>query len=100
MCCGTLVMAALALLPGAGIASTLVGSGSLLATFNSEFNTYDLKNSIGSIVGSSFVRPDLTFNTNQGGLNLSSGGSSTFTAVVLPEPASLTLLCLGIAAIV
>jgi hypothetical protein len=84
---------------GVGAAGISLGTSSVLDTLNSVFATYDLQTSIGPVTGSSFIRPDLTFNTDLGGFNLSSGGNSTFTAVVMPEPVSLTLFSLGLAGI-
>jgi hypothetical protein len=82
----------------AGIGDITV-PGSVLDTFNTVFASYDLTSSIGPVPGGSFIRPDLTFGTTLGGLNISSAGDSTFTAVVsssaTPEPTSLALVGLG-----
>ncbi len=77
--------------------------GSVLDTFDATFATYDLTTAIGPITNSNFIRPDLTFATTLGGFNIQSAGLATFTAstaaVAAPEPASLTLLGLGIASL-
>lgn len=82
----------------AGIADlTCTGCiGSVLDTFNNAFATYDLTTSIGPLSGGSFIRPDLSFGTTAGLLNIASAGDSTFTAVVTPEPGSLMLLGTGL----
>jgi hypothetical protein len=81
-------------------AGFLGGSATISATTNSVFATYDLTTSItasGSPVGST----GFGFPTSLGTLTLTGfGGTSTFTATrgaptATPEPASLTLLAVG-----
>ncbi len=72
--------------------------GSILDTFDNAFGTYDLTTAIGPITDTNFIRPDLTFATTLGGLNIASGGDSTFTASTgVPEPMSAGLVALGLA---
>jgi hypothetical protein len=75
--------------PAAGVGDFTVGA-SVLDTYNSAFADYNLQSAISPTSGSSFIQPELTFDTTLGGFNLSSGGDSTFTAVTTatPEPAS------------
>jgi hypothetical protein len=80
--------------PAAGFGDISVG-GSVLDTFSAVFAFYNLATSIGPITGGSFIRPDLTFGTTLGGLNITSAGDSTFTATTVPEPTSLILLGTG-----
>jgi hypothetical protein len=80
--------------PAAGFG--LLGGGSVLDTFNTQFASYDLTTSIGPISGASFIRSDLVFGTTLGNLNIVSAGNSTFTASTVPEPSSLIpLVALG-----
>jgi hypothetical protein len=71
--------------------------GSVLDTFDSAFGPYDLMSAVGPITNSNFIRPDLTFNTTGGGLNIQDAGAATFTATTVPEPGSLMLLGSGLA---
>ena len=80
------------------------GTGTLLATFDTAaFGSYDLTTAIGPITNTAFIRSDLFFGTGLGDLNITAiRDTSTFTATVddtspVPEPASLTLLGLGLA---
>jgi hypothetical protein len=69
---------------------------SILGTVNDVFATYDLKTSIGPVSGTSSGNPGRSYNTNLGALTFDSfGPTSTFTATVIPEPASLTLFGIG-----
>jgi len=81
--------------PAAGFGSS---QGSILDTLDNAFGTYALTTSIGPITDTNFIRPDLTFATTLGGLNIASGGNSTFTASTgVPEPMSAGLVALGLA---
>ncbi len=85
----------------AGIADHNSG-GSVLDTFNSAFGSYDLMSAIGPLSGGVYFRPDLSYGTDAGLLHFSdAGGTSSFKAVVTPEPATFTLLAslLGMAAL-
>jgi hypothetical protein len=77
--------------------------GSVLATDDGAFSSYDLRTSIGPITNSSFFRPDLLFGTTAGPLNLTSVGDSTFTATTTTtsaaEPPTLLLLAVGLLAL-
>jgi hypothetical protein len=81
----------------------LGGGAVIVDTKNSVFATYDLKSSIGPESGPVFLSLPAGFSlsTDQGTLSFTSFGSnSTFTATTAtPEPASLTLLGLGVASI-
>jgi hypothetical protein len=82
----------------AGVADT-TQNGSVIDTFDAAFGTYDLKTAIGPITNTPFIRPDLTYGTTLGGLNIQSSGNSTFTATTgttVPEPGSLALLGTGV----
>jgi len=70
-------------------------NGAVLTTTDGAFATYTLTTAIGPITGAAFIRPDLSFNTGLGLLNIASSGESTFTATV-PEPTSLLLLGSGL----
>ena len=82
----------------AGVADSTRG-GSILDTFDASFGTYDLTTSIGPITGTSYIRPDLSFNTQAGLFTIGSAGDSTFTAefTATPEPTTLALFGLGVA---
>ena len=85
----------------AGIADHSSG-GSVLDTYNSAFGSYDLMSAIGPLSGGVYFRPDLSYGTDAGLLHFSdAGGTSSFKAVVTPEPATFTLLAslLGMAAL-
>jgi hypothetical protein len=68
----------------------------ILSTTNSVFGTYDLTTSIGPVTGAGFSGTSI-FGTNEGGLQITAVGESTFTATVVPEPTTLTLMGLGLA---
>ena len=73
--------------PAAGIAS---GGFSILDTFSATFGSYDLKSSIGPIVGPAFINSNEPFSTSMGDFIITSvSGDVTFTAVLqgaVPEP--------------
>lgn len=72
-------------------------AGSIIATFDAAFGSYDLQSGIGPITGNAFIRPDLNFGTSGGALNIVAiRQTSTFEATV-PEPATLALFGLGLA---
>ncbi|HYL74828.1 MAG TPA: PEP-CTERM sorting domain-containing protein [Bryobacteraceae bacterium] len=81
--------------PAAGFGGA---QGSILDTLDNAFGTYALVTAIGPITDTSFIRPDLTFATSSGGLNITSAGNSTFTATTTPEPATLMTLGAGLLA--
>jgi hypothetical protein len=67
----------------------------ILGTVNDVFATYDLRTSIGPASGTS-SGDFASYNTSLGALTIESiGTTSTFTATVIPEPASLTLFGIG-----
>jgi hypothetical protein len=83
------------------------GGGSILDTFDAAFTSYALATPIGPITDNPFIRPDLTFDTGLGLLNITSvnpnSPSSTFTATTtspVPEPASMALLGTGVLTLV
>jgi hypothetical protein len=69
-------------------------AGSILDTVASQAATYGLTTPIGPFTGGNFIRPDLTFATTLGGLNITSVGNVTFTAAAVPEPSTFALLSL------
>lgn len=72
-------------------------SASILATFNPQLATYDMRTSIGPLSGTSFIRSDLTYNTSLGAFHLSgTNGTSTYTASTVPEPTTGILLGFGV----
>ena len=82
-----------------GFGDLTQGPASVLDTYDAAFGAYNLTTAIGPITNTSFIRPDITFNTTLGGLNLQSTGNSTFTAstgTATPEPGSLVLLGTGV----
>jgi hypothetical protein len=70
----------------------------LLGTVNAAFETYDLQSSIGPVSGPVVFNPRIMFPTTLGNFVLTSvaGNTSTFTAVAVPEPASVVLLGIGL----
>lgn len=65
---------------------------------NGAFSTYDGSTSLGPIVGGAFIDSGVDFDT-VGGSNIEFDGgfpiTTTFTATLIPEPASVGLLALG-----
>jgi hypothetical protein len=86
----------------AGFGSNTTGGTSILDTVDPVFASYDLTTAIGPIANTPFFRSDEFYGTGLGLLNISAvRENSTFTATTdtapVPEPASLTLLGLGLA---
>jgi hypothetical protein len=84
---------------GDGGFGDFTNKGGLLFTINPAFLTYDLKSSIGPLSGNSGIDPAILFLTSRGSFDMTSAGTSTFTATVgaVPEPSSLLLLGTGLA---
>jgi hypothetical protein len=86
----------------AGIADNTMG-GSISDTYNGAFAAYDLMTAIGPLSGDPFIRPDLTFGTDQGGFNMTgTSGEATFWATTgtIPEPGGFLLVTTGLLALV
>lgn len=84
---------------GAGIAD-FTASSDVLDIMNTAFATYDLRTSIGPLLGNTTIFPTNAFNTTQGAFDLSSvSASGVFSASIVPEPNSLAFICLGISTI-
>jgi hypothetical protein len=66
---------------------------------NAAFGSYDLTSSIGPLTGPTAINSGQLFPTTAGNFSLTSVPSATFQATLqgLPEPASFTLLGIGIA---
>lgn len=86
----------------AGFVDFTVDSG-LLLTYSAAFGGYELKTTIGPIVGPVYFDPSAIYGTTLGPLHITSIGdcvatpctgiaNSVFTATVIPEPSSLILL--------
>jgi hypothetical protein len=77
------------------------GSVNILDALNRTFSTYDLKTSIGPIMGGTFFSFGVAFPTSSGPFVINSAGGvtgiTTFTATVVPEPSSWMLLAMGFA---
>jgi hypothetical protein len=90
--------------PNAGFGDNTAVHG-ILFTKNASFNIYDLKTSIGPLMGAAIFTFGESFPTTDGSFVLNTvTGKATFTATVsavplpiLPAPASLALLVLGLA---
>jgi hypothetical protein len=86
--------------PNAGFGDNTAVQG-ILFTKNASFNTYDLKTSIGPLMGTAIFTLGESFLTTDGSFVLNTiTGQASFTATVspaLPEPASLALLVVGLA---
>ncbi len=84
----------------AGFGSSDTG-GSILDTFASVFDAYDLTTAIGPVTGTEFIRSDLPNATDEGALNLTGFSDVTFTASLgtsdVPEPATLAAFGVGLA---
>ncbi len=87
--------------PDAGFGDNTAAQG-ILFTKNSSFSTYDLKTSIGPILGTAIFTLGELFPTSDGLFVLNTvSGSATFTATVspaaVPAPGSLAMLVVGLA---
>jgi hypothetical protein len=90
--------------PNAGFGDNTAVHG-ILFTKNASFNTYDLKTSIGPLMGTAIFTFGESFPTTDGSFVLNTvTGQASFTATVspvplptLPAPASLALLVVGLA---
>ena len=71
----------------------------ILDTFSASFATYELKTSIGPIVGSGAINAGSSFATTGGAFVLTSVGDATFTAATnaIPEPSSWAMMLIGFA---
>ena len=75
----------------------------ILNDLSASFATYDLKTSIGPIVGSSEINVGSSFATTGGALVLTSAGDATFTGAAsgvgsaIPEPSSWAMMLIGFA---
>ena len=80
--------------------SASIGEGfAILSVANFAFTTYDLMTSIGPITGTVFVSNN-SFATSGGSLLLTTPArTATFQASAVPEPASILMMCLGIACV-
>lgn len=76
--------------------------GTILATINPAFASYDLTTAFPPISGFAYGNPTaFPVTTTLGDLSFSVSGSPTFSAAeTVPEPASLTLFCIGLASVV
>ena len=89
---------------GAQSRDTAVDQGGqtyILASNGPAFSTYDLRTSIGPVVGPAVYRPGLAFSTTAGDFILTSASDVTYaavaaTATAVPEPGSLMLLGAGL----
>ena len=77
-------------------------NGNLVFNHNAAFATYALATAIGPLSGTSFVDTTGTYATTLGSFSFTSGATTaTFTAVsAVPEPGTLGLLGIGLAAVV
>jgi PEP-CTERM motif len=77
------------------------GSVNILEALNRTFSTYDLKTSIGPIMGGTLFSFGVAFPTSSGLFVINNAGGvtgvTTFTATVVPEPSSWILLAMGFA---
>jgi hypothetical protein len=71
----------------------------VMSTFNPVFGSYDLMSGIGG-VGPVFIRPDLSYATTAGLLNISSAGPISEFGAHSPEPASLALVGTGLVTLI
>ena len=71
----------------------------ILDTFSASFATYELKTSIGPIVGSGAINAGSSFATTGGAFVLTSVGDATFTAATnsIPEPSRWAMMLIGFA---
>jgi hypothetical protein len=81
--------------------SASIGEGfAILGVQNSAFTTYDLMTSIGPITGTTVFNTSNSFTTSGGSLTLIIvAPTATFQASAVPEPASILMMCLGIACV-
>jgi hypothetical protein len=67
----------------------------ILFVSNPAFVAYELSTSIGPLSGPAMFNPGEQFGTTLGNFSLTSVSTVTFQAVVVPEPATASLLALG-----
>jgi hypothetical protein len=81
--------------------SASIGEGfAILGVQNSAFTTYDLMTSIGPITGTTAFNLSDSFTTSGGSLTFFLvAPTDTFQASAVPEPASILMMCLGIACV-
>jgi hypothetical protein len=90
----------------AGFADVTSGGMSIVVTANTAFASYDLTTSIGPVSGSNLDISIGSLSTSAGGfsfqfdsMDLLSSFTATLATTATPEPASLTLLGLGVASL-
>jgi hypothetical protein len=72
----------------------------VLAVESNPFATYDLKTSLGPIIGLFTVNPATGFPTSDGLLALAGAGLASFTASAVPEPSALAIFAVMLAGLI